>query len=174
MQEEFAGVNSDELAAQAQGFGVGSLAYGETPLATCYELLRELPRSTRILDLGSGRGVPVLVAACLGFASPVGLEFIERHVEGAYRVARVLELDTRFIRGDFEELEWPPADLILVSSSAFSKPLRERLERKFLSSLQPGVQLISQDWVLPAPFRLVRRQLLPVSWGTAEFQHYIL
>jgi SAM-dependent methyltransferase len=174
LKAEFAGVDSNALALSMQSHGLGSLTYGDTSLLACHRLLDPLPRDFRFLDLGSGRGVPTLTAAALGFRSAAGVEFVPRHVEGARRVADRLGLKCEFYCGDFEELQWPEADLIMICSTGFSVKLRERLQLLLLRLAHPPKLILTLDWILDEPFQLVRRYVCPVGWGTANFLFYEL
>jgi SAM-dependent methyltransferase len=156
----------------------GSLTYGETATSTVVEVLSNLglQPGQRILDLGSGRGLPVLVAASLGFES-FGLEFFPEHVARSQRVADRLRLNAHFRAGDFLSLPWPEVDAYFTCSTAFQPDLRVNLRAR-LSDAPAGTWIVTQDWDLTgpdpehSPFELVRSQKLPVTWGTAVFRYY--
>ena len=163
----FAGFDEFAQVHRFQPEGPGSLSPGYAPPITVVHALGGISAGSRFLDLGSGRGIPCLVAAILGHLSH-GLEIFPAYVERSQRIADRLSLPARFQQADFEECEWPACDLCWISSSAFSAPLRQRLLGRLLE-LPPATLIITQDWTLPDPFRLRKMQVLPVSWGTARF-----
>ena len=89
----------------ATGVSEEDLTYGETPLLTAYDLLRELgagPGDT-VVDLGCGRGQVVNLAALAFGCRGIGLEVLPTLAERAGRVARRLGVTTEFRCGDFRE-----------------------------------------------------------------------
>jgi SAM-dependent methyltransferase len=150
----------------------GSFTYGETPTSSIVEVLKSLSLAPgqRLVDLGSGRGLPCLVAASLGYEA-FGLEYFGEHVERSQRVADVLGLAAHFQVGDFLTDPWPVAEAYFTCSTAFDKDVRAALEVR-LGQLPDSTWLVTQDWNLAGPFQLVRSQRLPVTWGTANFRYF--
>jgi hypothetical protein len=169
LKSEFADLDPHRLVLNLRGKQhIGSLAYGETSPLSVLQILHslQLPPATPIVDLGSGRGVPCLVAAALGHPC-IGLEYFAVYTERAQRIADRWGWPARFRSGNLLHVEIPEAPLYLVSATAFPEEFREQLLEKLLHL--PACQIVAQDWILPAPFVFERMQELPVSWGTAKF-----
>jgi len=164
----FRGLHPMRIAKELVKQGTRSFAHGETYAVTVAKIIQTaaLKSTERFVDLGSGRGLPALTAASLGFSS-TGIEYIGSYVKRCNRVAQELALPARFVQGDLLSTDWPAGELYLISSTAFPIPFREALQEK-LEQLPLGTKVVTQDWVLPPPFRLETLQVLPVTWGTAK------
>ncbi len=145
--------------------------YGEIPPITVTRLLGALHPHGRVVDLGSGRGLPALTAASLGFRS-VGVEKNGEMVERARRVGRALKLPVEWIRADFSELTLRHGDLYLSASTAFS-PATRQLLLKVLQKAPRGALLVVSDWRIEQPTWLLLEEFrLPVDWGLTHFRLY--
>lgn len=168
VKKEFRDLDPNKMVYNMRGpYHVDSLAFGETPVLTTLKILDtlQLPRGSTIVDLGSGRGLPCLTAAALGYKT-IGLEYFAVYTERSERVAQAMGVDATFLSGNFLSKELPAADLYLVSATAFPEDTRAALKAR----LDERAQLIvAQDWILGPPWEHERMQKLPVSWGTAQF-----
>ena len=169
LRREFVDLDPDRLVLNLRGkHHIGSLAYGETSPLSVLQILQtlNLESGSQIVDLGSGRGVPCLVAAALGYRA-LGLEYFAVYTERAQRIADCNGWPAEFRAGSLLSAQIPAASAYLISATAFPEEFRQQLLEKLLQL--PPCQIVSQDWILPAPFVFERMQELPVSWGTAKF-----
>lgn len=173
LRQEFADLDPDRLVRRLRGDDVGSLAYGETSPLSVLKVLEsvKLPPASRVVDVGSGRGVPCLVAAALGYPS-VGLEYFAVYTERSQRIAEQQNWPATFKAGSFLHSPLPPAALYMVSASAFPEEVRGQLFPLLLDTPNDS-WVVTQDWVLNPPFQLTRMQQLPVSWGVAKFCYHV-
>jgi len=122
-----------------RAFGTG--AHATTRL--CLELLLELPPTPRgpLVDLGCGSGVLAIVAARLGFAPVVALDFDAAAVEAATANARTngVALDVRRFDLRFDELPAAPVVVANLLGSLLlewaGRPWAEAPERLIASGL---------------------------------------
>ncbi|HXE73583.1 MAG TPA: methyltransferase domain-containing protein [Candidatus Nitrosotenuis sp.] len=169
LARHFRGLDPEGLARAAQGPAPESLAYGETPAVSLGRILTVsgLGPGARLVDLGSGRGLAVCTACCLGWQA-VGLEYFEEYVRRARRVAADLGVEAEFVAGDFLSAPLPQGDLFYAASTAFGQATRARLGRRLAEELPPGTLLATLDWVLEPPaFEGLARFYIPVTWGVA-------
>ncbi len=95
-----------------QAFGTGAHA----TTALCLELLLEAePASGSIIDLGCGSGVLAIVAAKLGFAPVVALDFDPAAVTATLENARRNGVSIDVRRFDLREGQVPAADLVVAN-----------------------------------------------------------
>lgn len=141
-------------------------SYGETPTITVNAIadLAALSRNSRIVDLGFGRGLPVLAWTCLGFRG-AGVELIPEYTERALATANRLGLDVDLRTGDILTADWPEGELYFINSTAFGESFREKLREKLLD-LPADSQVATYDWELGEGFQETNQQRLPVTWGT--------
>lgn len=168
LKQEFRDLDPNKMVYNMRGpYHVGSLAFGETPVLSVLKILEtlQLPKGATIVDIGSGRGVPCLTAAALGYKS-IGLEYFAVYTERSERIARSMGLDATFRSGNFLHQPLPEADAYLVSATAFPEDTRAALKEKLD---QCASKIVAQDWILGSPWEHERMQKLPVSWGTAQF-----
>lgn len=169
LRREYGRQDPDRWVRRLRGRSPGSLAYGETPAVCVRRVLQllDLPAGARFVDLGSGRGVPCLTAAALGYPA-AGLEYFAEHVERANRVAAALAVPATFTQGDLAEYPWPDGEVYFLAATAFPEGFRRRLEERLLA-LPEGTHVITHDWLLGEGFERQSSVVLPVSWGTAHY-----
>lgn len=171
MRRSFGDLDPCAVTGLPEGQDPGALTYGETPAGTTYQLLRflNLAPGSRIVDLGSGRGLVVLVAGLLGYQAS-GIELIEVYVERARQAGASLDLAVTFTQGNFLETAIPAAELYFVCSTAFPEDLRETLETRLAEAMPPASRVVTLDWHLADPrFAVEEAVRLPVSWGPSTF-----
>ncbi len=121
---------------------------------------RYVASGTRFLDLGSGDGRVVFLAAVLG-ADAAGIEYDKQMVKISRRAARALKglIDpgrAKVIRGDFFESTWSGYDVIFFFDLSSFEP--ERVRRKLRRELDTGAHLIVGYEQAPFPgLELVER-----------------
>lgn len=162
MWREFRGLEFGAVVGNGHEFD-----YGETPTVTLGRILElaELSTGSTVVDLGAGRGLVVMAAACLGYRAR-GLELVSEYVERSRLVARRMGLEVDLCEGDFLTQEWPEGDLYLLNSTAFPEAVRSRL-RERLSALSPRSLVVTYDWEIQGTeFELLQTLRLPVTRGT--------
>ena len=105
---------------------------------------RYVGQGDRFLDLGSGDGRVVFMAALLG-ADAVGIEYDKKMVKISRRAARALrDLVDRdrveIVRGDFFASAWSGYDVIFYFDLSSFEP--ERVREKLRREMDPGAYLI--------------------------------
>lgn len=168
LRREFRDLNPIAMVRRLRGKEPAELAYGETPPLSYLQVLRslELAPGARVVDLGSGRGIPCFTAVNQGYRV-TGLEFFVPYVERARRIAEAYGWPVEFRSGSFLDGDLPAAELYTVSATAYPEKLRAQLKERLLQA-PPGAWIVSQDWILGEPFVHERMQALPVSWGIAH------
>lgn len=173
LKQEFADLDPHQLVQRLRGKQhIGSLAFGETPCLSVLKILEtaQLEAGARLVDLGSGRGLPCLTASARGFPS-LGLEYFAVYTERSTRIAKSLELPATFLSGNLLSRPLPPAQLYLISATAFPESFRAQLQQH-LHQAPSNCWIVTQDWILDPPFVVTRMQQLPVSWGVARFVYH--
>jgi SAM-dependent methyltransferase len=140
------------------------LTYGETPVASAIRLLRAagVTRTSRVLDLGCGRGRVLLAARYLG-AEARGVDLLESHV----RLVRepLSRVGASVTTGDAETHDFGDATHVYLAWTCFSEKTRGRIAER-LSELQPGTRVITLNHGIEHEgFTLVARAHPLCSWG---------
>lgn len=169
LRKEYGRQNPEAWVRRLRGRQPGSLAYGETPAVCIQRVLNHLrlPPGTRFVDLGSGRGIPCLTAAALGYPA-AGLEYFGEHVERATRIAAALNVPATFTQGELAETPWPDGEVYFLAATAFPEGFRARLEERLLA-LPERTHIVTHDWLLGEGFTRDATVVLPVTWGTAHY-----
>jgi len=169
----YRGLDPGEVVRSERGEDPGELSYGETPALTAraiFQLARLQPEQS-ILDLGSGRGLLLFVAAFCGFRA-TGIELVHEYVERSRKVAEDLSLAVSIEEGDFLDRPWGEPDLVTINSTAFGVAFRRRLAAR-LRELPEGTSIATFDWELNGEhFSLQNSGRLPVTWGTVVCRIY--
>lgn len=150
-----------------------ALVFGETNPMTLVTLLRLIESLSpdahkHFVDLGCGRGMTCLVAACLGWQSS-GYESESSWLGPAQKVADDLNLAVDFRGGDFLEQDWPTQGVFYVVGTAFE----DGLLAEILSRIPPRSHLVACDWLVESDdWKRLWEGPLPVEWGQAYFRVY--
>lgn len=82
-------------------------------------LLSPLPRTATFVDLGCGKGRPLIVAAAMGFKSVVGVEFVKELVETARENLRKAGANATVLCADAAYYDFPPGTLVVYLYDPF-------------------------------------------------------
>lgn len=140
------------------------LTYGETPVVTAVRALRAagVDASSRVLDLGCGRGRVLLAARLLG-ARAEGLDMLESHVDAAREPLAAIGADVRV--GLAEESRLEGVTHVYVAWTCFSTETRARVVAH-LRTAPPGLRVVVLNHrVDDDAFALVASLTLLCSWG---------
>lgn len=110
-----------------------TLTYGEIALPTVDKIFDtlKLRACDKLLDLGSGRGRVVLLAAAKGYVAH-GIEILPGLVETAnYAAAGDLSLAS-FVEGDFLNSTWPEVAVIWAVGTCWDQDTRQQLIQKLI------------------------------------------
>jgi SAM-dependent methyltransferase len=84
------------------------------------DALQEIPREATFVDLGSGKGRALIVAARLGFARVIGVEFVAELAEISRRNLRTTGVQAEVVFADASEWIPPEGPLCIYLYSPFS------------------------------------------------------
>ena len=91
------------------------------------DALADIPRHVTFVDLGSGKGRALIVAARLGFARVIGVEFVSELAEISRRNLQITGLLATVIVADAGEWKPPTGPLCLYLYSPFSYEVMRRV-----------------------------------------------
>lgn len=121
-----------------------SLTYGTTGAASLHSALQRVGagRADTFLDIGSGCGLPVILASHL-VKRAVGVEIVESMVEFA-RTAAVewQRTNTEFLAANIREVDVSEFDIVYVAATTLTDELRHTIGEK-LRQLRPGAVVLS-------------------------------
>ncbi len=137
----------------------GRTGYGATPVATLRPALSalELGPGDTFYDLGSGLGLPTLIAALSSEAACHGVEYHRRYVERAEQNARQLGLSgVRFHCGDASTFDWTDGNKFYMFNP-FPADVLERVAARLLDvARQRPIRVACYANRLPSPgFRVI-------------------
>lgn len=121
------------------------------------EVVRHVPRSGRVLDLGCGFGaLTQLLATETSERQVVGIEQIASRVAVARQAAQGLE-NARFIQGDIHQISFDRADCIVMNDVFHHVPhaLQIPLLKKCYDSLSSGGLLLIKDVNKSSAFKYI-------------------
>lgn len=150
---------------RASGQMMRELVYGETPVFTAVYLFRRagLGPGGRLVDVGAGRGRPLLAARWLG-AQVRGVELLREHVEAVEHWLRPAGIE--LVVGDAARQDYGDATHVYLPWTCLGPQLRQRLVERFRASCRPGTRFlaISQPVEGEDFITLARYQVL-FTWG---------
>lgn len=144
------------------------LIYGETPILTAWSILRELAAGPedRVVDLGSGRGQTVFVAALAFGCRGLGLEVLPSFIERSRAIARSLSLDSvEFRQADVRSEDLPEASIYFLAPTTLTESSWSALKRMMLRAPE-GARAVSITSPLPElGWETLDVRKRPYSWG---------
>ena len=151
---------------KASGQSRRELLYGEAPAFTVAWLLWRagLRRGGALLDIGAGRGRPLLGAALLG-ASARGLELLDEHVRAAAPFLKSAGVTLETADALVADLGAPTH--VLLNWCGFTDETRAKLATR-LSQLSPGTRVVAVTVPLEdeTRFSLLSKHRALFTWGT--------
>lgn len=152
----------------AAGQRVNELVYGELPIFSALWLFWRagVRRGSRVLDLGAGRGRPLIAAAWLGAAEARGVELLSAHVDATERV--LASAGIRLETGDVKHAALATPTHVLLNWCGLSDETRSALELR-LEALPAGTRFLAVA-VKPGSPRMpiLRTHLALFTWGFAR------
>lgn len=143
----------------------GSLIHGTTGARAFTAALHRVAAGPgdSFLDIGSGCGLPVLVASrILGRAH--GVDVVPSVVKFAQKAARELNSQATFALADIKEEEVGSYDIVYIAATTFSQELRKTIRDK-LAQLRAGAVVISLTYSFSCPHLvLVDSFESPFAW----------
>lgn len=142
--------------------------YGETPLLTAKRILEDggAGKNTRLIDLGSGRGLVVFAGALLLDMEAAGVEAVRTFTDKSNRIREKMNLrGVTFINGDITEQNLNGYNLVYLAGTTFSDGLMKRIVGR-LETMPAGTTVISLSQSLKSEaFVVVRTGAYAFSWG---------
>lgn len=92
-------------------------------------LLAPLPRTATFVDLGCGKGRPLLVAAKMQFNTVIGVEFVDELANVAESNLRKMGKAATVIRGDVTTFEFPNDPLVVYLYNPFDATVMASVAR---------------------------------------------
>jgi SAM-dependent methyltransferase len=131
------------------------VSYGSISERHIQVLLAPLPRSASFVDLGCGKGRPLLVAAAMGFHHVTGVEFVRELAEIATRNLRTLAVNGTVLCADVADYDFSPGQLIVYCYNPFASTVMtivaEKLRRHqgelWVVYVNPRHGSLFDDWM---------------------------
>ena len=106
------------------------VSYGSTSEQHIEVLLSPLPRDASFVDLGCGKGRPLIVAAAMKFKTVIGVEFVSELVEIASENLRKTRTNATVVCGDAADYEFPAGSLIVYLYNPFNATIVSSVAQK--------------------------------------------
>lgn len=116
-----------QIAYPSARFGAGYKSPTETRIR---EALESVPRHTTLVDLGSGKGRALIVAARMGFREVIGVEFAAELADIARRNLAITGAKAEVVEADASEYALPDGPLCIYLYSPFSLEIMEKVVAK--------------------------------------------
>lgn len=139
------------------------LTWGETPLATAVDFLRaaNVTSTSRVVDLGAGRGMVLLAARLLG-ASARGVELDPRRALPAVDV--LANIGATLVVGDARDANLDDATHVFAAWTCMTPETRAVIAER----IPRDTTLIALTWDPPSSsFAVIARNEASFSWGRA-------
>lgn len=150
-----------------------TLAYGETPAVSVLKILdichQHFPQAETLLDLGAGRGIIAMTAACNGWEA-IALEYLQEFLDRSEPLTRRLGWPVYWMQADFLATRLPKSDIIHVAATAYPQATRDSLADILAEQCGEDQGIVTQDWILDEErFEAMVSIRLPVTWGSSCF-----
>jgi SAM-dependent methyltransferase len=106
------------------------VSYGSSSEQHIEVLLSPLPRTASFVDLGCGKGRPLLVAAAMGFKTVIGVEFVRELVEIAKENLRKTRTNAMVVCADAACYEFPAGPLVVYLYDPFNATVVSSVAQK--------------------------------------------
>lgn len=141
-----------ELTIQSRNaaLGVSHIATGPSHFHNAMRALDIDPRGFTFVDLGSGKGRALMMAADYPFAAITGVEFAEElHAICRRNLERFGDRRISSCLGDAEQFDFPPADPVVFINNSFDRPLVERIAERLVASVRENSRTVRLVYVNP-------------------------
>lgn len=150
-------------------------AYGETPLSSLDEIVRECGISAKdtVYELGCGRGRTCFWLNAFIGCKTVGIEYIPEFVQKAQNIKNKFHLkNIEFHCEDMGDADFSDATVIYLYGTCLEDDFIRKLERKF-AKLPAGTKIITVSYSLPeyAPegrYEIMKRFPVRFAWGEGD------
>ena len=146
----------------------GDLIYGETPIATAYDLLLKVgvDQADHVVECGGGSSIFSLVAVSAFGCRVTTLEIVPDFVTKTREVTSFLGLERLRVRcHDILHDPIPEGTLYYLTGTTFSQESWSKLQRQ-MASAPVGAKAISLSVALDTKaWELIETLALPFSWG---------
>jgi len=127
------------------------IAAGPEHFASAMALLDVDVAGSTFVDLGSGKGRALMLAAEWPFAAITGVEFAaELHDVCLANIARFGDARISNVLGDAEQFAWPPGDLVVFMNNPFDRPLVQRVVARLTADLRANPRRARVVYLNPA------------------------
>jgi SAM-dependent methyltransferase len=143
------------------------VSYGSTSEQHIEVLLAPLPRTASFVDLGCGKGRPLLVAAKLRFKTVIGVEFVRELAEVARGNLRKVGTGATVVHEDAAAYEFPAGPLIVYLCNPFMaavmSPVAQKLRRHkgelWVIYVNPRHGHLFDSWMERMPLTLLQAKV---------------
>lgn len=149
-------------------------AYGETPLTSLEEIVKEcrITAKDTVFELGSGRGRTCFWLHCFVGCRVVGIEYVPLFVERAKMVCDRFKVpNIEFRLQDMTQLDTTGATVIYLYGTCLEDEVIERLVTKF-KTMPSGTKIITVSYPLTdyasKDFEVLKCFPVHYPWGTAD------
>src|SRR5262249_41119604 len=102
---------------------VHGVQYGAIGDTYTESLLSGIPRAATFVDLGCGKGRPLIVAARMGFRNVVGVEFVQELASIAEKNLRITGFTATVVCADADAYSFPSGPLVVYMFNPFHEPV---------------------------------------------------
>lgn len=150
-------------------------AYGETPLSSFAEIVREcgISAKDKVYELGCGRGRTCFWLNAFIGCKTVGIEFVPEFVRKANDIKNRFHLQNiEFRCEDMADTDFSDATVIYLYGTCLEDEFIRKLEQKF-AKLPPGTKIITvsyslQDYAPKSRYEIMKRFPARFTWGIGD------
>lgn len=143
------------------------VSYGSASEQHIQALLSPFPRTASFVDLGCGKGRPLIVAATMGFKTIIGVEFVRELAEIARNNLRKTGTNATVVCADAVSYKYPPGPLIIYLYDPFgaavmasvARNLKRHKEELWVIYINPEHSDLFDSWIQRLPLTPVQANL---------------